>query len=69
MVDLTTVPPADRTRQRSFHLDDATHDRLQRAADVANVTMSAMLRRMIWEDIRLPGDPPTKPRHEEMALD
>ncbi len=58
MVDLSTRPPTTgETKQRAFHLKDATHERLRRGAELASTTMSDLLDRMIWEDLVLPDDP------------
>lgn len=58
MVDLSQRTSGNK-RQRSVHLDDATSDRLDRAAALSNSTRSQVLDRLIWEDLKLPDDPAT----------
>lgn len=55
MVDLSQRTSGNK-RQRSVHLDDATSDRLDRAAALSNSTRSQVLDRLIWEDLHLPED-------------
>lgn len=56
MVDLSKRGETNK-KQRAFHMNDETHARLARAAELTNSTMSAVLDRLIWEDLRLPEDP------------
>lgn len=58
MVDFSTRSNSNKKLQRAFHMDDATHDRLRQAAALSSSTMSQVLDRLIWEDLRLPGDAP-----------
>lgn len=58
MVDLSQRTSGNK-RQRSVHLDDATSDRLDRAAALSNSTRSQVLDRLIWEDLKLPDDEAT----------
>ncbi len=55
MVDLSQRTSSNK-RQRSVHLDDATSERLDRAAVISNSTRSQVLDRLIWEDLKLPDD-------------
>lgn len=57
MVDLTQRG-AGTKKQRAFHMNDETHARLAKAAELTNSTMSAVLDRLIWDDLQLPGDEP-----------
>lgn len=57
MVDLSQRGVTNK-KQRAFHLNDETHARLEKAATLTNSTMSAILDRLIWEDLVLPDDPP-----------
>lgn len=65
MVDLSQRGD-DRKKQRAFHMNDATHARLAKAAELTNSTMSAVLDRLIWEDLHLPGDP--EPDYDVIGL-
>jgi hypothetical protein len=56
MVDLS-AREAGNKKQRAFHMDDATHERLQKAAELSSSTMSQVLTRLVWEDLHLPDDP------------
>jgi hypothetical protein len=58
MVDLS-AREAGNKKQRAFHMDDATHERLQKAAELSSSTMSQVLTRLVWEDLHLPDDAPS----------
>jgi len=68
MVDLSTRNTS-RKVQRSVHLDDDTSKRLDDAAALSGSTRSQLLTRLIWEDLKLPGDNPPDPNQAELALD
>jgi len=67
MVDLSTRRHT-RKVQRSIHLDDSTSDRLDLAAKLSGSTRSQILDRLIWEDLKLPGDDEPDPNQTSLDL-
>lgn len=57
MVDLRNNIDRGVKKQRATHQDDATWDRLARAAALTGLTMSQVIDKLIWEELQLPGDP------------